>query len=84
LDTCACGTALRHFWVWRDSNQVLHASSFSPSSGALHEMIAATARDALLPMTGGRAPKHDVRMASDPDRCWPGRCSLGIIAQAAL
>jgi hypothetical protein len=85
LETCECGVPLRKFWVWRDSNDVLHASAFEPTSGVEMAVYAATARDALLPMTGGRAPKHDVRSVDDPSRVWEGRCAAELVtSQAAL
>ena len=75
MDSCVCGVPLRKFWVWRDTNEVFHASSFEPSNGAVRAVYAATARDALLPVTDGRMPKHGVRDAGDPGQKWDGRCS---------
>ena len=82
MDTCECGVQLRMFWVWRDANDVLHASSFRPSSGAVRAFYASTARDALLPLTGERMPKHQVRDAYDPTLVWEGRCTASITAAA--
>ncbi|HEX6508200.1 MAG TPA: hypothetical protein VF221_11260 [Chloroflexota bacterium] len=85
METCGCGVTLRKFWVWRDSNQVLHASAFEPTSGAEFALYAATARDALLPLTGDRVPKHDVRRVDDPSQSWEGRCASDFVAaEAAL
>jgi hypothetical protein len=81
VENCSCGAARRIFWVWRDGNDVLHASSFKPTAGAVRAVIASTARDALLPLDG-RVPKHDVQDADDPTMKWEGRCSQ-TIAQAA-
>jgi hypothetical protein len=69
------------FWVWRDANEVLHASSFKPTSGEVEAVIASTARDALLPLDG-RVPKHLVEDANDPSKRWEGRCSQ-TLSQAA-
>jgi len=74
LDTCLCGTAWKQFWLWRDSTGALHASSFPPSNGIERTVLAATVRDALLPLTDGGTPKHAVRDASDPNILWEGRC----------
>jgi hypothetical protein len=75
VDECSCGAPRRRFWVWRDANQELHASSFKPTSGAVQCIIAATARDALLPIVESRVPKHDVQDADDPSILWEGRCA---------
>lgn len=85
METCTCGAPLRTFWVWRDSNDVLHASAFRPSAEPEQSLYATTARDALLPLSGDRAPKHDVRSVSDPSQVWDGRCvSAFITTQAAI
>jgi hypothetical protein len=63
------------FWLWRDTGGGLHASSYRPTNGTIRAVIAATARDALLPLTDGRSPKHSVRDADDPSQSWEGRCS---------
>ena len=71
--------------MWRDSNGVLHASAFEPTSGAEQAIYAATARDALIPLTGGRTPKHDVLSVDDPSSAWKGRCAAELVtSQAAL
>lgn len=80
---CACGASRREFWVWRDSNDVLHASSFRPSTGSVQAVIAATARDALLPIAEHRAPKHQVHDAENPTTGWEGRCSTPLSAAAS-
>ncbi|HLJ66050.1 MAG TPA: hypothetical protein VKX16_01660 [Chloroflexota bacterium] len=82
METCECGAARRKFWIWRDSNNVLHASSFEPTSGTVKTVIAATARDALLPMTSTRPPKHRVEDADDPSQVWEGRCESTIAVAA--
>lgn len=83
MNECACGVARRTFWVWQDSNGVLHASSFQPTTGTLHAVIAATARDALLPTVEKRAPKHQVHDADNPKKGWEGRCSMVLSAVAS-
>lgn len=85
MEVCGCGAALRTFWVWRDSGGVLHASAFKPTSQPEQALYATTARDALIPLSGERVPKHDVRSADEPGRVWQGRCA-GTLAmpQAAL
>lgn len=82
MNECACGAARRQFWVWSDSNGTLHASSFQPTSGVMHSVIAATAIDALLPETERRAPKHQVHDAENPKEGWEGRCSTTLTAAA--
>ena len=83
MNECACGASRRKFWVWRDSNEVLHASGFEPSSGIVQTVIAATARDALLPVAERRAPKHQVHDADDRTKGWEGRCSTALTAAAS-
>jgi hypothetical protein len=83
VDDCACGASRRKFWIWRDGNDVLHASAFAPTSGAVRAVTAATARDALLPVIEGRAPKHQVNDAEDPSLVWEGRCQAGTAAAAS-
>jgi hypothetical protein len=61
----------------------LHASSFRPSSGSVQAVIAATARDALLPIAEHRAPKHQVHDADNPAVGWDGRCSTVVSIGAA-
>jgi hypothetical protein len=81
LETCRCGYTLREFWVWRDTNDVLHASSFSPSVGAVRSVWAATSRDALLPYSHDpRLPKHDVHEGEVGAQMWDGRCSAPLAA----
>lgn len=83
VNECACGAARRKFWIWEDSNGVLHASSFQPSASSVRAMIAATARDALLPIGEKRAPKHQVHDAEDMTVGWEGRCSTTLTAAAS-
>lgn len=75
MDECSCGATRRRFWIWRDANEELHASSFKPTAGAVRCIIASTARDALLPILDGRVPKHDVQDADDSAILWEGRCA---------
>ena len=75
MDECECGVARRRYWLWRDGNGTLHASGFPPSNGADRSVIAASVRDALLPMNGGGVPKHVVSDVDDPSHVWDGRCS---------
>jgi hypothetical protein len=75
LEQCTCGVARKQFWLWRDGNGGLHASHFPPSSGLERSVIAATARDALLPLLGTGVPRHGVHDAEDPSVHWPGRCA---------
>jgi len=74
MENCSCGSTRRMFGVWRDGNEVLHASSFKPTAGEVRAVIASTARDALLPLDG-RMPKHDVQDVENPSIRWQGRCS---------
>lgn len=83
MNECACGATRRKFWVWRDANGVLHASGFQPSTGVVQAVIAATARDALLPVAERRAPKHQVHDADDRTKGWEGRCSTPLTAAAS-
>ncbi|HEX8919683.1 MAG TPA: hypothetical protein VF898_14360 [Chloroflexota bacterium] len=62
------------YWIWRDGAGALHASGFAPSSGFVRSVIAVTARDALIPISGG-TPKHDVTDAAAPAVVWSGRCA---------
>lgn len=71
---CTCGEALKQFWVWRDANGRLHASHFQPSAGLECSVFAITARDALLPLSGGGPPRHLVADARDATVTWLGRC----------
>lgn len=80
METCSCGASLRTFWVWRDSKNVLHASAFKPTAESEQALYATTARDALLPLSGDRTPKHDVRSVDDPSQTWHGRCSELLVA----
>lgn len=73
---CTCGINLRQFWVWRDGNDVLHASRFRPSSGLVRSVLAVTPRDALTPITGLGTPRHLVADAEVSAMTWRGRCSL--------
>lgn len=75
MDSCVCGVPRKKFWLWRDDNGVIHASAFAPTAGAIGAVIAATARDALVPITNGAMPKHGVQDAEDPALVWAGRCS---------
>jgi hypothetical protein len=85
METCGCGASLRTFWVWRDSKDVLHASAFKPTSEAEQALYATTARDALLPLSGNKTPKHDVRSVSNPSQVWEGRCGAMVVTtQAAI
>lgn len=83
MEDCSCGARRRLFWVWEDANGVLHASGFNPSSGKVRAMVAATARDALLPVTGERPPKHQVHDADDPSQMWDGRCQTSLAMAAS-
>ena len=74
METCSCGTPRKMFWIWRDDGGTLHASGFAPSTGLVRSVLAATTRDALLPISGG-IPKHDVTDAEIPAVIWPGRCA---------
>jgi hypothetical protein len=85
MEICGCGASLRTFWVWRDSRDVLHASAFKPTSESEQALHATTARDALLPLSGDRTPKHDVRSVSNPSQVWEGRCAAVLAtAQVAI
>ncbi len=75
VDTCSCGVARKKFWIWADDNGVMHASHFAPTAGAIRAVLAATARDALLPTKDGAVPKHMVTDAEDPSVSWDGRCA---------
>jgi hypothetical protein len=46
-------------------------------------VIAATARDALLPLAERRAPKHQVHDADNPAVGWDGRCQTTVSLAAA-
>jgi hypothetical protein len=76
VESCQCGAPRKKFWLWRDANGVLHASAFAPTTGTVGAVIAATARDALLPLTNGAMPKHVVQDADNPDVVWAGRCAV--------
>jgi hypothetical protein len=81
LEKCICGVDRRQFWLWSDTQGGIHASSFRPTSGAIRSVIAATARDALLPLSPvspGRLPKHRVEDAENPSLTWEGRCSASL------
>ena len=80
METCSCGATLRKFWLWRDVNGTLHASGFAPSAGSVRVVFAATARDALLPLTGGGVPKHAVSDVDDATARWDGRCAALSVA----
>ncbi|MGI8968453.1 MAG: hypothetical protein ACR2GA_05040 [Chloroflexota bacterium] len=82
MNECSCGAPRRQFWIWEDVNGVLHASSFRPSAGVTDSVIAATARDALLPVVEKRAPKHQVHDAAHHSKGWEGRCSATLLAVA--
>jgi hypothetical protein len=75
VDTCTCGAGRKRFWLWQDGNGGLHASHFPPSSGLVRSVVAATARDALLPLLGNGTPRHYVNDADDPGVQWLGRCA---------
>jgi hypothetical protein len=72
---CACGVELKQFWIWQDANGIRHASHFEPTTGLERSVLAATSRDALLPITAGATPRHQVADADDLERVWPSRCS---------
>jgi hypothetical protein len=74
-DSCLCGVERKRFWIWRDDNGVMHASHFAPTNGAVRSVVAATARDALLPLRDGAVPKHMVTDAEDSTISWDGRCA---------
>ena len=75
MTSCSCGVERKTFWLWRDNDGVLHASGFRPSQGTVRAVLAATARDALLPMQDGAVPKHTVTDVDDSTIFWDGRCS---------
>lgn len=83
METCGCGASLRTFWIWRDSSGTLHASAFKPTSEAEEALYATTARDALLPLSGNKTPKHDVRSVNNPSQFWEGRCATAMVATRA-
>ena len=83
VESCECGVARRKFWIWRDGNDVLHASAFAPTSGGVRAVMAATARDALLPVSEGGIPKHQVQDVDDPSQIWEGRCQAGMAKAAS-
>jgi hypothetical protein len=83
VEDCACGAPRRKFWIWRDGNDVLHASAFAPTTGGVRAVIAATARDALLAVTGNGTPKHQVHDADAPSQVWEGRCQASMAAAAS-
>lgn len=79
METCRCGVPLREFWLWEDENGILHASSFSPSQGAIRSVYASTSRDATIPFAlDPRVPKHDVRTLDVPAKTWEGRCTVSL------
>lgn len=61
--------------MWRDTGGGLHASSYRPTNGTVRAVLAATARDALLPIVDGHTPKHGVWDADDMTTTWEGRCT---------
>jgi hypothetical protein len=79
LQTCTCGAELRTFWLWQDAEGGLHASGYRPTAGTVRTVLAATARDALLPVDG-RMPKHGVWDVDNPNASWEGRCSVAVSA----
>lgn len=74
---CACGVELSQFWIWQDANGRRHASHFQPTAGLERSVLAATTRDALLPVAEGAAPRHQVMDVDNRGMVWPGRCSNG-------
>jgi aminoglycoside/choline kinase family phosphotransferase len=75
MENCTCGVERRRFWLWRDANGALHASRFPPSNGAVRNVFASTAHDALLSQDGVRPPKHNVNDADDGLLLKDGRCA---------
>jgi hypothetical protein len=73
METCSCGVALKQFWIWRDVKGTPHASAFQPAIQSEITVFAANARDALAPIQGGQASKHDVREVGGK-RTWLGTC----------
>lgn len=73
VETCACGTPLKQFWIWRDVGNTRHASAFQPAIESEASVYAANARDALAPIQGGLTPKHDVHEVGG-GLAWRGSC----------
>jgi hypothetical protein len=76
VEDCTCGIERKQYWLWRDSKGDLHASHFPPSAGLERSVVAATARDALLPIQGNGMPRHSVSDLTDPAVQWQGRCTV--------
>jgi hypothetical protein len=72
---CTCGVELKQYWIWRDENGALHASHFPPTSGLERSVLAATAREALIPFTSASSPRHQVVDANDLSIGWGSRCA---------
>jgi hypothetical protein len=72
MERCSCGVELRQFWIWRDVNQIAHASAFPPSVPADGPFYAANPRDAAALFQAGRSPRHDVFDANSGERRWIG------------
>lgn len=75
MENCSCGIRRKQYWLWRDTNGILHASGFEPSSGVERSIWAANAHDALLPFIEDGLPKHDVSDVDDANVVWEGRCA---------
>ena len=83
MDECTCGISRKQFWLWRDTNEELHASAFKPTQNVERSVYATTVRDALVSQLGGQMPKHRVTDADNATVFWEGRCSIPL-ANAAI
>ncbi|GAC1328840.1 MAG: hypothetical protein NVS2B16_34430 [Chloroflexota bacterium] len=75
MENCSCGMMRKQYWLWRDTNGILHASGFQPTSGVERSIWAVNARDALMPFLDEGPGKHDVTDVDDASVIWEGRCS---------
>ncbi len=79
MATCSCGVTLKEFWLWRDDQSTPHASAFRPAIEPEVSYWAATARDALTPLSPGVIPKHDIRSSAGANIS-SGRCQSKVPA----